>query len=326
MNADHKLKELKERIDKKIRELDFFHKKKFFHNDYFEALKYPLIVGGKRTRPIITLLLAESCNLREGFSQVAENFALAIELIHTYSLVHDDLPCMDDDKLRRGHPTSHVIYGEAKALLIGDALLTGAFELLSYFDSSFKISFEEFSILSTHATRILSQASGMSGMVYGQWCDLSFENSSELSLEAVFATHNHKTGKLIAASFQIGVLFFLISNKVKNWDKINTLLNLSSSIGEDIGLIFQIIDDILDVTGDEESLGKTSKKDLHSNKLTVVKVLGLKESQKISRELLSQIFLKMEALYKALGKLDLVPNENWNILEDYLKYLLKRKS
>ena len=118
----------------------------------------------------------------------------------------------------------------------------------------------------------------------------------------------------------------MISNKVKNWDKINTLLNLSSSIGEDIGLIFQIIDDILDVTGDEESLGKTSKKDLHSNKLTVVKVLGLKESQKISRELLSQIFLKMEALYKALGKLDLVPNENWNILEDYLKYLLKRKS
>ena len=326
MALDFKIKELKERIDKKLGELQLFKKKKFYHKDYVEALKYPLVIGGKRTRPIITLLLAESGATKECFRPLFENFALAIEFIHTYSLVHDDLPSMDNDSLRRGHPTSHVVYGEAKALLIGDALLTAAFELLSDFKDSYKISYEEFSFMSSLATKILSQASGMSGMVYGQWCDLSFENSSEISWDALMETHIHKTGKLMAASFQTGVLLLLLTNKVNNYKILNNFLMHSSEIGEDIGLLFQIIDDILDVTEDYKTLGKNSKKDIGSNKLTAVKVLGLEKSQNKAQELLSKAFLKIDSLWKDLRAMGLVLNNNVIILEEYLHFLLTRKN
>lgn len=325
MALDSKIKALKERIDKKLGELELFRKKKFYHKDYVEALKYPLVIGGKRTRPIITLLLAESGATKECLRPLFENFALAIEFIHTYSLVHDDLPSMDNDTLRRGHPTSHVVYGEAKALLIGDALLTAAFELLSDFKDSYKISYEEFSFISSLATKILSQASGLSGMVYGQWCDLSFENSSEVSWEALMETHIHKTGKLMAASFQIGVLCLLISNNVRQLDIITEFLETSSKIGEKLGLSFQIIDDILDVTQDEKVLGKSAKKDINANKLTAVKVLGLEVSQDKARELNEEIFSLLESLYDGFKNHEVVvKSEIKRALYDYIMSLLTR--
>lgn len=244
-----------------------------------EAIIYSLQAGGKRIRPLLTLT---ACKELGGNPSLAYPAAIAMELIHTYSLIHDDLPCMDDDDLRRGKPTNHKVFGEALAVLAGDALLTEAFSILS--SPTWEIS-ENVKLNIIH--RIASCA-GASGMVGGQALDLAFENQT-CSLVQLENIHLHKTGKLLQASILAGT-WIATQNK-----EISTNME---NFANDIGLAFQIADDILDVTQSSETLGKNAGSDLKKNKSTYPSILGLEKAQ----EKLTQTY------QKALTSLDKIPH------------------
>ncbi len=216
-----------------------------------EAMEYSLTVGGKRIRPVIMLAVAEI--LCVDFNKVLP-FAVALECIHTYSLIHDDLPAMDNDDLRRGKPTNHKVYGEAMAILAGDALLNYAYEIVlrSINDNG-----------SLSAGRLLALYAGAYGMIGGQALDILSENK-ECDEETLFKIHDNKTGKLLLAST-------LIPSCLKNNESFNEL----SVYGKNLGLLFQVTDDILDVTSSVEKLGKSINKDMNDNKLTFVSLYGL---------------------------------------------------
>lgn len=219
-----------------------------------EALCYSLEAGGKRLRPMLMLSAIRSYGM-DYHPYIP--FACAIEFVHTYSLIHDDLPAMDDDDLRRGKPTCHKQYDEATAILAGDALLTEAFRILSY-------ELPEFDpIKRIELIRILTEASGQCGMVYGQQQDLAFENK-KASLEELKDIHQHKTGCLIQAPL-------LMASVICNKDDYDAWLNIGMAMGQ----AFQIQDDILDVIGDVEKLGKQVGMDEIHNKSTYVSILGL---------------------------------------------------
>lgn len=223
-----------------------------------EAMAYSLKNGGKRIRPMLTL---EFCRICGGDYKKAIPFALGAEMIHTYSLIHDDLPCMDDDDMRRGKPSSHKVFGEANALLAGDALLTYAFEtVLSAPDMSGE--------KKAAAGLALAKAAGCSGMIAGQVMDLANEEKAA-ALEEIRATDRLKTGEMIRVSALMGCIAAgADDNKTKAAEK----------YCENIGLAFQIVDDILDVTSDAETLGKPIGSDNANGKSTYVSLLGLEKS------------------------------------------------
>ncbi len=234
-----------------------------------EAMRYSLLAGGKRLRPILCLA---ACELAGGNSQLAMPTAVALEMIHTMSLIHDDLPAMDNDDLRRGRPTNHKIYGEAIAILSGDALLTRAFEMVAL--RSPNVSSE----LLLKVVGELSLLSGAPGLVGGQVVDLQSEGK-EVDLDTLEYIHLHKTGALLKACVTCGAII--------GGAKGDLLIALEQ-YAKGIGLAFQIIDDILDVTASSEVLGKTAGKDLIADKTTYPKLLGLEESKQRANLLIKE--------------------------------------
>tara|TARA_B100000579_G_scaffold432480_1_gene449392 strand:+ start:741 stop:1643 length:903 start_codon:yes stop_codon:yes gene_type:complete len=234
-----------------------------------EAMRYSLLAGGKRLRPILCLA---ACELAGGNLESALPTAVALEMIHTMSLIHDDLPSMDNDDLRRGMPTNHKVYGDAIAILAGDALLTRAFEMVSIRSTG---------VPSDRLLRVvgeLSLAAGAPGLVGGQVVDLQSEGE-EVDLETLEYIHLHKTGALLKACVTCGAL---IGGAKED------LLEALNTYARGIGLAFQIIDDILDLTSSSEVLGKTAGKDLIADKTTYPKLLGLEASKTRADELVKK--------------------------------------
>lgn len=230
-----------------------------------KAMAYSLENGGKRIRPMLTL---EFCRVCGGDFMKALPLAVGVEMIHTYSLIHDDLPCMDDDDMRRGKPSSHKVFGEANALLAGDSLLTLAFEAVL---SAPNLSGET----KARAGLELAKAAGCSGMIAGQVMDLANEGKP-VSVDAVKATDKRKTGELIRVSAILGCIAA---------DADEAMIKAAEEYCGNIGLAFQIVDDILDVTSDEETLGKPVGSDSENEKSTYVTLLGLDESSRYASEL-----------------------------------------
>ena len=234
-----------------------------------EAMRYAVLDGGKRLRPLLALA---ACEAVQGDAAAAMRAACAVELIHAYSLVHDDMPCMDNDVLRRGKPTVHVQFGEAQALLAGDALQALAFELLVPDDGSMA------GTLSARLCRQLAQAAGAAGMAGGQAVDLASVGIA-LDRPALEAMHRLKTGALLQASVTMGVSTATVDAAVEAH---------LSAYGAYLGLAFQVVDDILDVTTDSATLGKTAGKDAASDKPTFVSLMGLAQAQAYADQVLDQ--------------------------------------
>ena len=250
----------------------------------FESIRYSLLSGGKRIRPFLTLGF---CRLFGGDEAVALELGCALEMIHTYSLIHDDLPCMDDDDLRRGKPTNHVVYGEAAAVLAGDALLTEAFSVAS----SPAVPAE----IIPAAVRILAQSAGSFGMIGGQMLDLRGEEE-RLDFEALLEMHAKKTGALIRAACLLGCL----SAGITDPDDIR--YQAAVTYAENIGLAFQVIDDRLDAVGSEEDLGKPIGSDAESGKTTFLTFMSADQALDYASDLTEQAKNAL-ALFPARGVL-----------------------
>jgi geranylgeranyl diphosphate synthase, type II len=222
-----------------------------------EAMHYSLFAGGKRLRPALVLEVAAACGQAESSAALAA--AGAMELIHTFSLVHDDLPAMDDDDLRRGKPTNHKVFGEAMAILAGDAMMTLAFQLLAT-DAGDR---------AAALVKELAQASGPAGMIGGQVLDMAGEGQS-LSLEQLQQIHRLKTGALLTASCRMGAIAAGAPQDV---------VDAAAAYGRHVGLAFQIVDDVLDETATPEQMGKATGKDAARGKNTYPKLLGLAQSK-----------------------------------------------
>ena len=264
----------------------------------FESMEYSVKNGGKRVRPLLTMLFCDACG---GDVDSALPFAQAVEFIHTYSLIHDDLPCMDNDDYRRGKPSNHKVYGEAFALLAGDGLLTAAFERISQgcleglYDSSTAIS----------GVSALSTLAGSRGMIGGQVVDLLNENNPDADFEALQLMDLLKTGALIEAACVLGCI-------VAGADEEE--FEAARSFAQNIGLAFQIKDDILDVTGSLEKLGKLTGSDTQNGKSTYVTLLGVEKCQELVERLTDD----------AMKSLDVFKN---NVaLKAYAEYLAHREN
>jgi len=232
------------------------------------AIRYMVINGGKRIRPILTLVTNEVLG---GDYHSIVNFACGIELIHNYSLIHDDLPVMDNSEFRRGKPSCHKVFGEAIAVLAGDALLTLAFEVMS--DPALAKNHSPIRILK--AIQIIAKAAGVQGMIGGQTIDIQTQGK-DFDLPQLEYIHTHKTGSLILAAIKVGAIL---------GEATEDELEYLSRYGKMIGLAFQITDDVLDVLGSKQSLGKDTGQDKLQGKATYPGLLGLKESQKRIKEL-----------------------------------------
>lgn len=238
-----------------------------------EAMRYAVLDGGKRLRPLLVLAAAEAVvSVNPKSSQAALRAACAVELIHAYSLVHDDMPCMDNDILRRGKPTVHVKFGEAQALLAGDALQALAFELLT--PSTELVDADVQAAL----CRILALSAGCHGMAGGQAIDLA-SVGKHLALDELRTMHRLKTGALLQASVMMGATCGVASSAA---------MSGLQAYGAAIGLAFQVVDDILDVTADTATLGKTAGKDAEQDKPTFVSLMGLSASKAYADTLLQQ--------------------------------------
>jgi farnesyl diphosphate synthase len=236
-----------------------------------EAMRYAVLDGGKRLRPLLVLAAAEAVGA--GASEAALRAACAIELIHAYSLVHDDMPCMDNDVLRRGKPTVHVQFGQAQALLAGDALQSLAFELLTPHDGS--VSAE----VQARCAGLLARASGYWGMAGGQAIDLA-SVGRQLAEAQLRQMHRLKTGALLLCSVQLGAACAPTLSEAAQQGL--------TRFGQALGLAFQVVDDILDVTADSATLGKTAGKDAAANKPTYVALMGLEAAQREADALAQQ--------------------------------------
>jgi len=263
-----------------------------------QAMLYSLFAGGKRIRPVLALASYEACG---GNPSEIVPYASTLELVHTYSLIHDDLPAMDNDDLRRGKPTNHKVYGEAIAILAGDALLTEAFSILS--DPSLSKTVKEANLLL--ALREIALASGLNGMVAGQVQDLLSENF-EPDSEILEFIHMHKTAALIRASVMMGPILYGSSKDI---------LDALSEYGNKIGLAFQVIDDILDIEGDANELGKPVGSDERANKMTYPGLYGIQESREIAGGLISSAVSSLSSF-----------SSNADPLREIANYLLNRRS
>jgi geranylgeranyl diphosphate synthase type II len=246
-----------------------------------KAMRYSIFAGGKRIRPVLMLA---ACDAVGGESEMALPAACAMEMIHTYSLIHDDLPAMDDDDLRRGRPTSHKVFGEANAILAGDALLTEAFSLLSDPLTDFELA----PAVQLRVANIIAKAAGSAGMVGGQLVDMESEGADiEIDLPMLEYIHTHKTGALIKAAIEAGALIGGAGQQE---------FKALSRYGELAGLAFQIADDILDVIGDQTAMGKQTGSDEARGKATYVSLLGLNEAQDRAVELKDMAVTSIEDL------------------------------
>jgi geranylgeranyl diphosphate synthase type II len=263
-----------------------------------EAMRYSLFAGGKRIRPILALASYEACG---GNPKDIVPYATALELIHTYSLIHDDLPSMDNDDLRRGKPTNHKVFGEAMAILAGDALLTEAFLMLSNNPHSSSLQLSDL----IKIIREVSLASGVHGMVGGQALDIFSENI-EPNKDTLNFIHLHKTAALITASVRMGAILANIKEK-----KLKAL----TEYGTGIGLAFQIIDDILDIEGNAEELGKTAGSDIKMKKMTYPALCGTEKSRQKAKDLIAD----------AIDSLKILSSEA-DQLRKIARYLLKRRA
>ncbi len=258
-----------------------------FCHEIVDAHKHPLCAGGKRVRPTILALVAGSIN-----GDTSWDFALpagiALELVHTYSLVHDDLPCMDNDDFRRGSPTVHKLFGDSKGVLVGDGLLTRAFEVLSVVPSVASESDKSHTaIWASQSILALSRAAGFEGMIWGQWLDVSKLSDAQKNSEDLWKRIAcKKTGCLLGAAFEMGVLAGLTSvstlTETLYSENVDELKTIARECGEHVGLAFQIVDDILDVTASSEQMGKTTGKDIRQEKLTAVHLLGIEKAQELA--------------------------------------------
>jgi farnesyl diphosphate synthase len=259
-------------------------------NNLAQAMTYSSLSGGKRIRPLLTIASGLICN--NSNLNLLIRVGCAFELIHCYSLIHDDLPAMDNDDLRRGQPTCHKKFGEAMAILAGDALQSLAFSLLS--QPAIDLPAEnKLSLINLCAT-----ASGLHGMAGGQALDI-YNTNSQITLTELNLMHELKTGKLIEAAVVAGLIASSITQ--------GSLYDQLAQIGLKIGLLFQVIDDIIDVTSTTDQLGKTANKDMHKNKATYVTLLGLENSIDYA-----------QTLYNGIVKqLDSLPNT------DFIRYLVE---
>ncbi len=262
----------------------------------FDSMKYSVENGGKRVRPLLTLLFCDACG---GDVKKALPMAQAVEYIHTYSLIHDDLPCMDNDDYRRGKLSNHKVYGEAMALLAGDGLLTAAFERIAIWA---KAGLYE-SDVAVKAIAELSAYAGSRGMIGGQVIDIQNENKPDISFDTLMLLDNLKTGALIEAACSLGCIAANADD-----EKIQSAKTFASKIG----LAFQIKDDILDVTGSVEKLGKMTGSDMQNGKTTYVTLLGVEKCQELVNQLTDEAMKELEAF------------ENNEALKEYAEYLAKR--
>lgn len=234
-------------------------------NRLAQAMRYSLMAGGKRLRPILAMWSAEACG---GSGDQAMPVAVALEMIHTYSLIHDDLPAMDDDDLRRGMPTCHKAYDEATAILAGDGLLTLAFEVVAREQKPLDVVGE--------CVQILADAAGPCGMVAGQMADLAAEDRTDANLEELEAIHRRKTGALLCAALRLGATVAKATDEQKD---------ALERYGWAVGLAFQVVDDLLDATGDEAKMGKRVGKDSGLGKWTYPGLIGVESSRAHARTL-----------------------------------------
>ena len=253
------------------------------------AMRYAVLDGGKRLRPLLVLAAAKAV---QGERAAAMRAAVAVELIHAYSLVHDDMPCMDDDALRRGKPTVHIEYGEARAMLAGDAMQALAFEVLTPDEGMAPA-------LQARLVSLLARAAGHQGMAGGQAIDLA-SVGQQLGETALRDMHRRKTGALLQASVLMGAACGPVD--AQTWDAL-------AQYGAAIGLAFQVVDDILDVTQPSDTLGKTAGKDADNNKPTYVSVLGLEPAQRYA------LALRDEA-HAALARCHLTSTDHLACLAD----------
>ncbi len=260
-----------------------------------KAMRHSVFAGGKRLRPALVLAATDDCG---GVSEEALPLACAVECIHTFSLIHDDLPCMDDDDLRRGVPTCHVVYGEAVALLAGDALQSLAFELVAHMPGTPRYPLQK--LLAD-----LTVAAGSRKLIGGQVHDMEAEGRSNSTLAQLKKIHMGKTAAMIESSLRLGAMSANATPRT---------LDAVSLFGRKLGLAFQVIDDILDVTQSSEQLGKTAGKDSEAGKATYPAILGLEKSRQHAARLTTQA---LEALVP-LGK-------KGNTLKALAHFLLKRE-
>ena len=243
-----------------------------------QAMSYALMAGGKRIRPILCLAAAETI---DGDPREVMPAACALEMIHTYSLIHDDLPAMDDDDMRRGQPTCHKAFDEATAILAGDALLTLAFQMLS----SIAINKAEHAAKWLRVIQLISHAAGYCGMIQGQMLDMASEKK-QLSLAELKSMHRLKTGALIEASVRCGAELAGVNS---------TQIQMLERYAQNIGLAFQVTDDILNVEGNPEIMGKAAGTDEQRHKATYPALLGLTESKEFADQLVENALAALEA-------------------------------
>ena len=268
------------------------------NNKIEEAMAYSALADSKMIRA--GLVFASSETNKNIAKESIITLSSAVELMHTYSLIHDDIPCMDDDDLRRNQPSSHIKYGEANAVLAGDALQALAYEIIV--DDIFLSSDDK-----VNAIKLLSKACGKNGMVFGQYLDIKNENIQNIDIQKLDDIHNLKTGKLIECAVMLGQTGSNLES-----ESLNALRDFSSKIG----LAFQITDDILDVTQIESVLGKNKNSDAKNNKLTYIDIIGLDEAK-----------VKVNKLtHSALNSLSQSNISNINKLVEMAKYLIDRES
>ena len=255
-------------IEKLLKE--YMPEEKGYQKTIFEAMNYSLKAGGKRLRPILTL---EACRIVGGNEEDVIPFAIAIEMIHTYSLIHDDLPALDDDDLRRGRPTNHKVYGDAMAILAGDGLLNYAFEIM--LKSSIG---KENPAKYLNAINEIAKSSGVYGMIGGQVVDIESEDK-KIEMEKLDFIHLNKTAAIIVGCMRAGAII---------GDATEKQLENITKYATNIGLSFQIADDILDITGDESKLGKKVGSDIDNNKSTYPSLIGLEKSKEIANDLINE--------------------------------------
>lgn len=251
-----------------------------------EAMRYSLLAPGKRLRPMLTLMAAEACGSDQAAAIPA---ACAVEMIHTYSLIHDDLPAMDDDELRRGLPTCHIKFGEANAILAGDALLALAFEVLASHTQPPQVA--------ARCCSELARAAGAEALVGGQTDDLKseFVAAEVTQLAHLESIHRRKTGAMFLVSLRIGGIVGKASE---------SQLDALTEYGRHLGLAFQITDDLLDVKGNEAALGKKTRKDADRGKLTFPAILGVEESSRRAEQLIERACVALNSFGTRAARLD----------------------
>lgn len=263
-----------------------------YQKTIFDSMNYSLKAGGKRLRPILTL---EACKLVGGNEKDAYPFAIAIEMIHTYSLIHDDLPALDNDDLRRGRKTNHKVYGEAMAILAGDGLLNYAYEIMLR-ESLSKGEPEKY----LKAINEIAKASGIYGMIGGQVVDIESEGKS-IDMEKLDFIHMNKTAAIIIGCMRAGAIIGGASEEE---------LENVTKYAKNIGLSFQIVDDILDIVGDEAKLGKKVGSDIDNEKSTYPSLIGLEKSKETANKLIAEAKMSIDYINK--------DSEFLNNLADYI--------